>query len=156
MDKDETINLETLLTQDAEEFAKKIVDKSNSTKDTSNQIRRFYDELIKIQTKSKEDCNNFATYKPAIYILISRASYSYAKGTLSKEFKEFLDKRIRSIGNQKDLDNFILFFEAIIGYMKYYEKLKQEKKQQEKYQNQQNERRSGNANDKKIRNHNNR
>ncbi|MDE7169680.1 MAG: type III-A CRISPR-associated protein Csm2, partial [Mucispirillum sp.] len=82
--------LPELIKDEAEIFAKSIKSNPKKQKDAYTQIRRFYDELVRIQTKSKDDNDSFDKYLPAVYIIASQAAYAQAKGNLSESFKEFI------------------------------------------------------------------
>lgn len=106
---------EKLFSKTAEEYAKSCVSK----KDTSTQIRRFYNELLYWNEKCTDDLENNL---PFIRMIKAKAAYALGRSLISKEFKEMLDAVINNIEDQKTLKNAKLFFEAFVGYFKYYEK----------------------------------
>lgn len=122
--------LEELIRDEAKKFAEGIINMRKKQEDAYTQIRRFYDELVRIQTKSKDDNDSFDKYLPAVYIIASQAAYAQARGKLSASFEKFIVENIRAITIKDDLDKFILYFEAILGYLKYFEKKNKNRKYQ--------------------------
>lgn len=100
----------------AEIIAKKIADE----KDSYTQIRKFYDELLLLQKQVKY--NDYKKIEPMICLLKSKSAYAHGRKNIHDTFFKFITKYIDYIKNTKDLDNFILYFEAVLGYLKYYTK----------------------------------
>lgn len=111
-----------IIKTDAEQVAKEIIKSKNGKNVNSyTQLRRYYDELLRIQMMTSVKTNEFDKYLPTIYILGSKIAYANARRTLSDDIANFLEQNIKEIKNKADFDNFIMYYEAILGYMKYYE-----------------------------------
>ena len=99
-----------LLTTKAEEIAKTLV---NNNKDvsgvTKTQIRKFYNDFLVL--KSKADICNEDDFKNKILPLIffSKAKLAYSYGRNQK-----------NIETKADFNNFLKFYEALIGYSTYF------------------------------------
>jgi CRISPR-associated protein Csm2 len=101
----------------AEETADKIREKLNSA-----QLRRFFGELKgyyqqwKNQEKSEEA---FKKIFPLIKLMKSRIYYASnpLKKKIPEEFASFLLGGIEQISDSKDFEAFILYFEAVVGFM---------------------------------------
>ena len=105
---------EEMLTTKPEEFAKKI-----AKIDKSTQIRKFYNDFLILQAKAK-DCETEEEFKEKILPLIyfSKAKLAYAKGrkTISEEFMKEIDYWIGQIKSRNDFENFMYYYQALIGY----------------------------------------
>ena len=99
-----------LFNQTAKEWAEAI----NRTKKT--QVRNFYDKVLELVDKAKkEDWDNVL---PFVKMLNSKVEYGLSRRVVSQEFKDMMNQCINQIKEKKDLDNFKLFFEAVIGFFK--------------------------------------
>lgn len=116
--------LASLIRDDAMIYAEQII-KNRGSRDNYTQIRKYYDELVRIQQQSLgSDEGTFKKLLPIIYIVAAKASYAVSKKTLTQSFGNFIEKNVKSINTKEDLDNFIMLFEAVLGYLKFYEKNK--------------------------------
>ncbi len=125
-----------LLTTEPENLAIEIC---RNGKDTSTQIRRFYEDFLILKakadiSKSEEDFRN--NILPLI--CFSKAKIAYAMGrpnvTISKSFSENINKKVDAIETRADFENFLNYYQALIGYVTYYAKLKKEEEQEKKKQ----------------------
>lgn len=111
-----------LLSAEPEALAKKI---TAGGKDTSTQIRRFYNDFLILKTKA--DClHSEEEFQKNVLPLIcfSKAKIAYALGRevgLSKDFADAINNKVDQIETRADFDNFINYYQALIGYAKYYE-----------------------------------
>ena len=109
-----------LLTEKAEAIVKEAV---NEKKVTSTQMRKFYDDLLILHSKSK--IKNEEEFKseilPLIWFTKAKLAYNVGRNVLPLSFKKNIDSYINLIESKKDFDNFILFYQAIIGYTKFSE-----------------------------------
>lgn len=112
---------ERLLTSEAEDAAKNNMMKDKKT--TASQMRRFYDDFMLLHSKSK--LVDEEAFKKEILPLVcfskAKMAYCVGKGVLTKEFKGLIEAKVNQIQTRKDFDNFMLFYQAVIGYSKYYE-----------------------------------
>lgn len=114
---------ENYLTNDAEKIAKEF---SNKNLD-KNQLRKFFDDFKLLERKLNHDFSedNFKTkILPLIKFTKSKIAYNAGRRVsnkilVPKEFKEYFDKQINNINTIKDFKNFILHYQAIIGYFTY-------------------------------------
>jgi len=115
-DKPNNIINENLLSSIAEEIAKKIYKEAQSGTNKPNQIRKFYDEILHFHTKIKADPAKFSALLPYIKMLNSKVAYAHGRGLIGNEFKDFINKGIQKIKDQKDFEVFVNLFEAFLGY----------------------------------------
>ncbi|MCM8779200.1 MAG: type III-A CRISPR-associated protein Csm2 [Candidatus Omnitrophica bacterium] len=112
-----------ILNQYAEELAKKYApqnEKEKKQKLTTSQIRNILDD---VQRMRKEDIE-----KGKLEILCPKLAYVAGKNKDSwalEELRDILDYAIKLVENDfNKFENFRNFFEAIVGYHKFYSKVK--------------------------------
>lgn len=89
---------------------------------TTNQVRKFYDEVKKYEKLLEK--KDFSDVEPLIYMLKSKAKYAVnKKNGMDMVFYEFIDKSIDKIktattkeSKEQNYKAFCLFFEAIYGF----------------------------------------
>ena len=121
---------QNLFSSHAEEWAKKVCEsglvekrgKKKLEKNKASQIRKFYDEFLKFSNdiKSGED---FKLILPYLKMLNAKAAYAEGRKLITNEFKIFVKLSVEQIteDNPKTFELFSSFFEAFMGYYKYYE-----------------------------------
>lgn len=114
--------LAALIRDDAMVYAEQIM-KYRGSRDNYTQIRKYYDELVRIQQQavgSNEE--GFKKFLPSIYIVAAKASYAISKKALTQSFGNFIEKNVKSVNKKEDLNDCIMLFEAVLGYLKFYDK----------------------------------
>lgn len=104
-----------LLVDDAKDWADKIGKKEVSY----TQLRKFYSEVLSIKAKMKEikdEVECFKRYEAVIGMLISKANYSKIRNKKNEELFNFINEYVPGIGSKQDFDDFVLFFESVLGY----------------------------------------
>ncbi|MES0337339.1 MAG: type III-A CRISPR-associated protein Csm2 [Candidatus Magnetobacterium sp. LHC-1] len=89
-------------------------------KNKNSQIRRFYDEVVMFNRRVKDKPSEFAKILPYLKMLNAKAAYAEGRKLISLDFKDFIKEQIGQINDERDLDVFASFFEAIMGYYKYH------------------------------------
>lgn len=126
----ESIKFETLTKEnliDKIDKANKVAYKIFCDKDSYTQVRKFYDELLSLQKQVKDlkqnkDDESFEKTLPLIYLLKSKAAYAKGRDNIKNTFYEFITFYISNIKSAKNLDDFVLYFEAVLGYLRFYSK----------------------------------
>lgn len=104
-----------MVTTKAEKIANILSDKYSKNKNLSiTQVRKFYNEFKKHEIALTKD--NFEENKALIYMLKSKAAYSADK--IGDNFKQFIFNSIDSINDYENFKDFMMFFEAVYGYLK--------------------------------------
>lgn len=117
-----SINLtKSLLTEKAKEAAEKI--NSKDKKASNSQIRKFFDDFVLLQSKSKNLSEEEfkSNILPLIAFSEAKMAYSVGRKVLSENFMNLICEKINHIESKKDFDNFMLFYQAVIGYAKFFE-----------------------------------
>lgn len=105
----------SLLLEDARKWAQDFIRANPELKAT--QIRRFYHDVKALEAKI--EASGFEKNLPLIKMLKSKVAYAcpkYGSRKVPIVFKEFMDKCIDGIEEQKDFEAFTLVFEAVVGY----------------------------------------
>ncbi len=109
-----------LFSETAEELAKKINEKRSNSRDRYNQVRKFFDEVIRFQGIVQANPAQFNELLPYIKMLNAKAAYAAGRDLIGAEFKGFLSESLKQVSDQKDFELFCSFFEAFLGFYKYY------------------------------------
>lgn len=114
-----------LLVEDAQEWAHRIAKRVSYT-----QLRKFYSEALalksrmeeKVRDKGKEE--GFKEMEALIGMLISKANYSKIKSRYyagdkiyeNEELFNFIYACVTAVHSEQDFNDFVLFFEAVLGF----------------------------------------
>ena len=122
-----------LLTTEPENLAKEICENG---KDTSTQIRKFYNDFLILKTKADVSASDEKNFRNNILPLIcfSKAKIAYAMGRpdvkLSKSFANSINNKIDAIESREDFENFLNYYQALIGYVTYWAKKKEDERRE--------------------------
>ena len=85
---------------------------------TYNQIRKFYDEVLRLKN-DYEKANNFRKVLPYFKMLKAKANVAYERGNINRNFKIFIEKNVDYVGDDEErFKIFCTFFEAVVAYSK--------------------------------------
>lgn len=107
-----------LLTDEPEKMAKDF----NGKDTTESQLRKFYNDFLVLKTKTDlcADEDEFKTkILPLIFFSKAKLAYSCGRGNITKDFQRAICAKIDEIETRACFDNFLKFYEALIGYTKY-------------------------------------
>lgn len=86
------------------------------------QLRRFYDEIVRLQSQAKslqeKDSEKWANLLPYIHMLVAKAAYAQGRELVSPSFVSLLKSGISQIETRRDLTIFANFFESFMGFYK--------------------------------------
>ncbi len=105
-----------LLDKQAREAAKRVADDGKNHANKPTQLRRFYDELVMWDEKTRQNPERFEDYKPLIRMLKARAAYAEGRRHTTRIFTRMLDQMIDSIDSPEALHTAKLFFEALMRF----------------------------------------
>jgi len=109
---------EKLLTTEAESLAKDLV----GAKVTYTQVRKFYNDFLQLQKRAHSIGEDKFEKMVLPLVKLGKAKIAYSIGNKSGLPQIFMTRMalyIDKIQTMNDFDNFILFYQAVIGYMKY-------------------------------------
>ncbi len=120
-----------LLSKEPENLARELCENGN---DTSTQIRKFYNDFLIL--KAKADISQTEDdFKKNVLPLIcfAKAKIAYALGRdgvqISKRFAEEINRKVDLIETRSDFENFLNYYQALIGYVKFYDRQKKDERQ---------------------------
>ncbi|HPJ97165.1 MAG TPA: type III-A CRISPR-associated protein Csm2 [Syntrophales bacterium] len=86
------------------------------------QLRKFYDEVVRLNGTVKSNPDDWDNVLPYINMLIAKAAYANGRNRLvTDEFVDLLKCCVAQIQNPPDLDVFANFFESFMGFYRQYE-----------------------------------
>jgi len=112
----ETEALATLFGEDAKDIAKLLNDGYGADISTT-QFRQFYEKILELNDKAQGNEKFNIEVLPFVKLLNSKVQYSKSRRNCGERFEEMMDKSIKAVNSQIELQNFKYFLEAIIGYM---------------------------------------
>jgi len=86
------------------------------------QIRKFYDEVVRLNGTVKSNPDDWDVVLPYINMLIAKAAYANGRNKLvTDDFVNLLKECVAQIQRPSDLDVFANFFESFMGFYRKYE-----------------------------------
>ena len=96
--------------------------KSSKESLTSSQLRRFFSEFKRLEMKLKSGID-YKEVEPMIALQVAQVNYAYAKGKIPENFKNFIEDEVKNIDSKIAFNEFIKYFEAIVGFYYHYAKI---------------------------------
>ena len=86
------------------------------------QIRKFYDEVIRLNSLANNKTNpeKWDNILPYVNMLIAKVAYAEGRDNVTKDFTDFLKESVKQIRDSKDMLVFTNFFEAFMGFYRKY------------------------------------
>lgn len=103
----------------AEKYSKRLEEEKNHTKNKSTQIRRFYDAVLELNEKAQNLVSDEQYQKevyPFVIMLRSKVAYAKSRDLVSDTFIKMINQCVSESSSIKRMNNFKLFFEAVIGF----------------------------------------
>jgi len=108
----------TLFSQEAEDMAKDLAgeNKLNTKLNKRTQIRKFYDEVLRLDdlAQAKEDLWDVVV--PQVHMLVAKTAYAQGRELVSEKFLKFMKETVAQVKSREDLRVFANFFEAFMGF----------------------------------------
>ncbi len=121
----------TLYSDIAEQMAKEMkndLEMSRRRVNKRTQIRKFYDEVVRLDTEAKRlDMNSdngrekWDNILPMVHMLVAKAAYARGRDLVSQNFSNFIRSSVKQVSEPVDLSVFANFFEAFMGFYRLYE-----------------------------------
>lgn len=88
-------------------------------KNTSTQLRRFYDEVSRLNIKAQSNIDPWEVVRAQVHMMVAKAAYAEGRELVTSSFVEMLGDTIREkIIEPEDLKIFTNFFESFMGFYK--------------------------------------
>lgn len=85
-----------------------------------SQIRKFYDEVVRLNNLTKNRPEEWNNIMPMVHMLVAKTAYAHGRELISKNFMAFIKDSINQIEGPEDLNIFCNFFEAFMGFYRLY------------------------------------
>ena len=109
----------TLFSDKAEAFARQLAADNEKNKGRVNkrtQIRKFYDEVTRLNQLARTQENRWESIHPMVHMLTAKAAYASGRKLVSNSFLAFIKSCVNQVETRKDLEVFSNLFEAIMGF----------------------------------------
>lgn len=115
----------TLFSDKAEKLAERIAKSGEDrrgklAKNKRSQLRKFFDEVVRLDGIVKADPKEWDNILPYINMLVAKAAYAEARNNITSGFTAFLKDSIAQVKDPKDMSVFTSFFEAFMGFYRRY------------------------------------
>jgi len=84
---------------------------------STTQFRQFYEKILELNDKAQGIDDFDIKILPFVKLLNSKVQYSKSRRHCGENFEQMMEKSIKVVNSQTELQNFKYFLEAIIGYM---------------------------------------
>jgi CRISPR-associated protein Csm2 len=106
----------------AEAAAKDVGTGSSREQNNPSQLRRFYDELVMLQTKVGTSDERFERYLPFVQMLKAKVAYARGRNKVDDKFAFLLRRVVDQATDHGTLKQARLFMEAFMAFYKVYGK----------------------------------
>ena len=103
----------------AEKMAFKINEEGGGRANNKSQLRRFFDEAIRLNEIAQSRPNEWDDILPLVKMLTAKAAYARGRKLITDSFLELIKDGIKQVESKEDLDVFVKFFESFIGFYEY-------------------------------------
>lgn len=119
-DKEKRILNPKLFSETAMGWAEKIHESGGKNANKPSQLRKFFDEVLRLNSRAKSNPGDWDNILPYVNMLIAKAAYAEGRKKVTQEFVGLIKGCIDQVHEDKDLDVFANFFEAFIGFYRKY------------------------------------
>lgn len=119
-DKEKRILNPKLFSETAMGWAEKIHDRGGKYANKRSQLRKFFDEVIRLNALTRSNPRDWDNILPYVNMLIAKVAYAQGRGKVTQEFVDLIKGCIDQVHEDRDLDVFANFFEAFIGFYRKY------------------------------------
>lgn len=109
-----------LFSTKAENFAKQIKNEASRTVNKSTQLRKFYDEISRLNARAQMQGANWNLILPQVHMVVAKTAYAKGRGLISESFVNHMRDGISQIKEVEDLRVFSSHLEAFMGFYKMY------------------------------------
>ena len=106
----------------AEEFAQKINAEARGTMNKGTQLRKFFDEILRLKTLAQVPGADWNLILPQVHMVIAKTAYAKGRKLVSQSFVDHVRAGIEQIETEEDLRVFCNHMEAFMGFYKVYNK----------------------------------
>lgn len=118
----------TLFSTQAEEFARKISNEATWKMNKSTQLRKFFDEILRLNTLAQARDADWNLILPQVHMVIAKSAYAQGRELVSQSFVKQIREGIEQVETPEDLRVFTNHLEAFIGFYKMFEEQKKHRR----------------------------
>lgn len=107
-----------IFSEDAEKLSQTLASQEGNKR---TQIRRFYDEVLRLDQDAKRAETKWENVLARLHLLIPKAVYALGRKLVSKDFVDFIKNSVKQIHAKEDLAVFATFFEAFMGFYRFHQ-----------------------------------
>jgi CRISPR-associated protein Csm2 len=111
-----------LFSQVADQLAAGFASEGGTKKNRRSQIRKFYDEVVRLNSLAHERPQQWNAIEPQVHMLTAKAAYAEGRQLVTPSFTEFIKNSVAQIKDRDDLRLFSNLFEAFMGFFQLYQK----------------------------------
>ncbi|WP_456386491.1 type III-A CRISPR-associated protein Csm2 [Desulfolithobacter sp.] len=89
-------------------------------KNKSTQLRRFFDELVRINTRAQSEGDDWNLTLPMVHMMVAKTAYAQGRGLVTESFVKLMRDGITQVHDRDDLQVLTNFMEAFMGFYKVY------------------------------------
>lgn len=108
-----------LYSKAAKQLSERFADQCEKTRNKRNrrtQIRKFYDEVVRLEMTAKSRGGEWQNILPLVHMLPAKAAYAEGRELVSEDFVSFIRGCVEQIEDPEDLTVFSNLFEAFMGF----------------------------------------
>ncbi len=94
--------------------------RGNPKKNLSSQLRKFYDEIVRLNLEAKSQPEKWNIIVPRVHMIVAKTAYAEGRQLITPSFVSIVRDGIADIHDSEDLAIFASFLEAFIGFYKKY------------------------------------
>lgn len=123
MDKEARSLDPALFFQKAEQLAEEIDKEGRNDRglekwNKSTQLRRFFDELVRLNMQAQAKEEDWGMIKPRVHMIVAKAAYAKGRDLVTDKFVTLVRDGITQVNSREDLQVFTNFFESFMGFYK--------------------------------------
>jgi len=106
----------------AEDWARDVHTAGERARDANkrSQLRKFYNEVLRLNGLVRNNPADWENIMPYVSMLIAKSVYAQGRNKVTPEFVKMLKDGVNQIQTKEDLEIFVNFFEAFMGYYRQY------------------------------------
>ena len=109
-----------LFSKQAEAFALKISGEATSKTNKGTQLRKFFDEILRLNTLAQAKDADWNLILPQVHMVIAKTAYAKGRDLVSQSFVNHVREGIEQVESPEDLRIFSNHMEAFMGFYKMY------------------------------------
>jgi CRISPR-associated protein Csm2 len=98
----------------------KAIGNENFRKNKGTQLRRFFDEVIRLNSQAQQREADWYIILPQLHMMIAKVAYAKGRNLVTDSFVNLIKDGIMQVEDRDDLKVFSNFLESFMGFYKTY------------------------------------